>query len=324
MTTRFARLLCTMLCWVQAMLPGMAASLEPATMVRDFHNLYSPFRFDDYLWMGGWLKAPERVPWPDRIFQSRLNSKGEWTYPEPIRWVASQSRYPRGQIPGFHINDPVVLQDPENARWVMLYTAFPNDAIDSTACDPSVNPTDCLDVKRHAVGWMFSYDDGDTWEDQGILLRSPTGVWSPGAVIRGSELWVYYMDATLPVEDSALWRQRVSLLGMAPIGPPDRLMHPGKGMSNPDLYDADGRLYLAANRLRASQVVVYESDDGIVFREPACWRNPILDLRGTRLDGPHIVSVRPIALLTGFNKGAGSERVVHHRVSDDRRRCDPD
>jgi hypothetical protein len=82
-------------------------------------------------------------------------------------------------------------------------------------------------------------------------------------------------------------------------------------MSNPDVRRAGDTFFLAGNRGAASEIHVYESSDGILFREPACWRNPVVRRPKVRLDGPHLISVAPLEILSGYNTGAGSNRIVH-------------
>jgi hypothetical protein len=297
------------------LLTSCAHAGDPQTLASGFHSLYSPFLFGERLYMGGWQRLPERVPWPDRLFQARRSGEG-WTKPVPLRWSGGREHGGRaGEVPGFHANDPVVVRDPESGRLVLLYTAFANDAVDPLGCDPTVNPLDCLDTRRNAVAWMTSKDEGKSWTDRGVLLRSEDGALSPAAVVRGENLWVYYMDANLPVEASGLWRQRVNLLGMIPVGGPQRLLHPGTGMSNVDVSIVGERFFLVGNRARTSRVVLYESADGVLFREPACHANPVVEVNGVRLHGPHIESVSPLRILTGYDEGGGSARIVRFTIT---------
>ena len=218
-----------------------------------------------------------------------------------------EEQQPPGGILGLHINDPVALYSASVGRWIMFYTAFPNDAVRPDGCDPAVNPIDCLDLKRHSVGWMVSTDDAESWLDRGILLESTDGVWSPGVVEVASEFRVYYMDATQPVE---LWRQRVDNQTMALVAGPQRVLHPGDRLTNVDVVFDGDRFLLAGNRNLASEIPVYESPDGINFDVAACWPDPVLSLPGIRLDGPNIVTVNPLSIISGFNEGHGSSSVV--------------
>ncbi len=118
---------------------------------------------------------------------------------------------------------------------------------------------DCLEIERHAVGWLTSSDQGNTWEDRGVLISSPDGVWSPGAVEMQDEIWVYYMDGTFPVSRSKIWRQRVNKQTMRPIASRERVKHPDDGLSNVDVRRHGQHIYLAGNRNRASEVFVYRS-----------------------------------------------------------------
>jgi hypothetical protein len=293
----------------------------PVPLISGFHSMYSPFLLEDRIWLGGWFEEPKRVPWPDKIYVSRRNAEGSWTIPRPIKWANGQLYPEAGAIAGFHINDPVILPDAGGGRWIMLYTAFPNDAIKPSACNPETNPIDCLEIERHAVGWLSSVDKGNTWEDQGIFLSGPEGVWSPGAVKVKDEIWVYYMDGTYPVSQSKIWRQRVDIQTMQPISARERVKHPGDGLSNVDVKRHGQYFFLAGNRNRASEVFVYRSTDGLNFDRSMCWPDPVLSYRGTRLDGPNIASIKPLKLLTGYNQGAGSNLIVSFQHQADWGMC---
>jgi hypothetical protein len=67
------------------------------------------------------------VPWPDLLFQARWRGDS-WSDLEPLHWADGNLR--GGEIEAHHANDPVVFDDHLGDRLVMLYTAFPNDAID--------------------------------------------------------------------------------------------------------------------------------------------------------------------------------------------------
>ena len=292
----------------------------PVTLVGDCYHMYSPFQVGDRIWLGGWMEEPQQVPWPDKIYVSQRNLDGRWTIPTPIQWADSQSYPEAGAIEGFHINDPVILPDVDGGRWIMLYTAFPNDAINPEACDPEVNPRDCLELERHAVGWLASRDAGATWEDQGILLTSPEGVWSPGAVEMKDELWVYYIDAVLgsPPE---VWRQRLDKRSMQPIAARERVTHPGAGLTNVDVRRDGDRILLAGNRIQDSEVSVYTSNDGLDFHSSTCWPDPVLACPWVALDGPHLAATAPLRILTGYNEGEGSRRIVSFQPEVDTAVC---
>lgn len=285
------------------------------TLVEGFNSLYSPFIRAERLWVGGWMHAPQRVPWPDRIYQSSYTQEAGWSHPAAIRWSGENAQWPPGEKPGYHINDPVVVPHPENGWLLMLYTAFPNDAIDASACEPAINPVDCLDVKRHAVGLALSSDKGVSWVDRGILIEHENGVWSPGAIVVENELWVYYMDAILPVERSSIYLQRLSLVDFTPLGDRTLVKHPGEGMSNPDVHISAGKFFLMGNREKASKVVLYTSDDGLTFSANPCFVNPLIHTPGIRLDGPHghYVPGGLLIMSTGYNRGGGSSRIVQWR-----------
>jgi hypothetical protein len=315
-------LLCVIMLMVVSKGPVLADTRQvPVPVVGGFHNMYSPFQVADRIWLGGWFDEPKQVPWPDKIYVSKQDADGNWTVPTPIKWANSQSQPEAGALEGLHINDPVVLSDADGRRWIMLYTAFPNDAIKPSACNPEVNPIDCLQIERHAVGWLTSSDEGNSWEDKGIILSSPGGVWSPGAVEMKDEIWVYYMDGTFPVSQSKIWRQRVDKQTMQPIAARERVKHPGDGLSNVDVRRHGQQILLAGNRSRASEVFVYRSSDGLNFHSSECWPDPVLAQPGIRLDGPHLATTAPLRILTGYNQGNGSDLIVSFQLQVDLDAC---
>ena len=181
----------------------------------------------------------------------------------------------------------------------MLYSAFPNDAIKPSACNPEANPIDCLEIERHAVRWLTSSDQGNTWEDQGVLLSFPDGVWSSGALVMKDEIWVYYIDGTFPVSRSKIRRQRVNKQTIRPIAPRKRVRHPGNGLSNVDMRRHRRHIYLSGDRNRASEGFVYRSSGGLHFHSATCWPVPILSSAGIKLLGPNLATITPLQILTG-------------------------
>ena len=317
--SRTTRVFCILMCW--SFSAWAAESDSYTTLVSDFYSLYSPEVFGDQLWAGGWMERPKSVPWPDKIYSSIRSNKGEWSFPKPISILDADGNNQAGEVAGYHINDPsvVMLSKFTPNKLLMFYTAFPNDAIDPSACNPARNPIDCLDVKRHAMGALQSSDAGHTWHDLGVILEHPQGVWSASVLSVENELWVYYMDATMPLEDSSLYLQRLHAASFLALGKRTKINHPEGGIGNPDVHKINGQFVLLGNRSKASQVVRYESSNGYQFSQSECWRQPLIDRVGIRLDGPSVYTSTDdeIVVLTGFNEKNGSTQVVAWSVTSE-------
>jgi hypothetical protein len=93
---------------------AMGGDPEPETIAAGFHSIYSPYVYEGRLYAGGWWTPPERVPWPDLLFQARWRGDS-WSDLEPLHWADGNLR--GGEIEAHHANDPVVFDDHLATVW---------------------------------------------------------------------------------------------------------------------------------------------------------------------------------------------------------------
>lgn len=134
------------------------------------------------------------------------------------------------------------------------------------------------------------------------------------------ELWVYYIDA-IRESPPEVWRQRLDKRSMQPIAARERVTHPGAGLTNVDVRRDGDRILLAGNRIQDSEVSVYTSNDGLDFHSSTCWPDPVLACPWVALDGPHLAATAPLRILTGYNEGEGSRRIVSFQPEVDTAVC---
>lgn len=153
------------------------------------------------MWTGGWLT--EADVGPDKIYYSELVN-GLWT--RPILAFAK---------PGFHVNDPTIIKHPQQDWLFMYYTALNNNLVASGQ------------IFSNVIGFASSVDGGKIWTDHGIVIGDPNvagggsnsidnfGAWSPSAIVRGNEIWVYYnTNASNP----NVFRTKFNLSGWQKVG----------------------------------------------------------------------------------------------------------
>ncbi|MDG1357067.1 MAG: exo-alpha-sialidase [Akkermansiaceae bacterium] len=222
------------------------------------NNVYSPEIFEiagrKRMLTGGWLTNSIAAAGRDQIYISDYNG-GQWTTPTAIRWT--NSGYVDGEIAGYQINDPTVVQVPNSSELYMYYTG---------------NPAGNMDFTRHVVGFAKSTDNGGTWTDFGFTLQAPGGVWSPTAVVEGNKIFVYYHGGSAGIP---LYRQELALDGITELTPRSLVTTPS-AISNLDIsiinpMSEGGNLInrnqyvLLANSADLHQILRYTSLDGINF-----------------------------------------------------------
>ena len=243
------------------------------TAIAGLYNVYAPTVLEisgvKRMWNGGWLTADQDGDL-DRIFYSTYS--GAWSFPEAIKWT--NSGYSDGQIPGYLVNDPTVLIEPNNGWLFMYYTALPQTAAQTS------------DWTQHAVGFASSLDGGITWTDHGVILNPPTGALAPSALVVGNEIWVYYMDGTPSIN---LYRQKLNLNGWQLNGGPDKANTPAV-VSNIDVSLMDDKYIMAANTPELKNIVRYISTDGLNFFDFS-HNNPIINGAGNNVLTPHVEKI---------------------------------
>ncbi|MDO8600383.1 MAG: peptidoglycan-binding protein [bacterium] len=272
-------------------------------------NVYSPSVVNSNgikkMWMGGWLTEGDIGP--DKIYQSQFFSSG-WSRPAPLNWT--NAGYSPGLKPGYHSNDPSVVSDQIRGALLMYYTALSNQA----AQPP-------FQLNQHAVGLAISLDDGGAWTDQGIVMN-PTesgdgqGVWSPGAVVVGDEIWVYYHTGTQDFSQPINFRQRFSSDGRTKNGSPERLRFiNGTGtvlVSNLDVTRQGTRFIMVANTLDLKSIVRYVSQDGLTWTTETGVSNPLVATTNGFVLTPHLefLSSDRFQVYYGRDTGGGSHEIL--------------
>jgi len=225
-------------------------------------NLYSPDLGTGTLYLGGWRVTGQTE---DRIY-ALVNGR-----------VTERLRRP-----GWHVNDPSIVQVPDGSGWRMYYTGL------SAADNPGhMN-------ERNVLGTAFS-PDGDLWVDEGILLsqwngKDLGGVWSPGALVVGDEVWVY-ANSNAPIYRD--YRIRMGADGRTLLGTDVLSLDVVPGyypfLSNLDVaakVDAPG-YWMVANTADGRRIHLYESEDGLVWR----WVQKLVSNTATRTWTPHLANV---------------------------------
>lgn len=297
---------------------SQAAKLETSTVVvHGFNNVYAPFvnyhvtAKKRYMYSGGWLTAQDQANGSDRLFYCQLNSARNCLNNTliPVNWT-NRPNDP-GTVPGFHANDPTVIHPyhHRHARksWVyMYYTALPDSAAATTECaDANMNNSvydaprpGCsgvpnapfgTDSAQHKIGFA-SGSNGTDWHDHGPILSSAQGVWSPSALRKGNEIWLYYHDAV----NVKLHRQKLKQNGHEKIGNSQQLQINGtsEALVNVDVQFINGKYILLANTIGDDKIIRLVSSDGINFYKSTNDATPVLISSTThRLPGPHTEKV---------------------------------
>jgi len=238
----------------------------------DLFNLYAPdvytYKGVKCMVSGGWLKSEDQGP--DKIYYSEQRPDGTWTYPE----VAFE-------LPGFHVNDPTIIQHPEHDDWLFMYfTALP----DEYATEKEM-------TLHNWVGFASSTTGGKTWDFRGIVIGQDngfngsggafrmTGAWAPSAIVVGNEIWVYYHtnQQSDGGKDYTVLRTRFDLNGWRKIGDTEEvkffsrqeggLLADNHLKINVDVFEQNGKYYMLANYDSLTNVAIFESKDGITFNQ---------------------------------------------------------
>lgn len=178
---------------------------SPKVAVSGFWHVYAPAVYTyggkQRMVMGGWKTKADQDKQSDIIYYSEFNNGS---------WGAVQTAL---KYSGYHVNDPTIVRPYSNKNILyMYYTALP----DSFATKENM-------TKRNLLGFAKSTDGGKTWTNRQIVVgqyngRTSYGAWSPGALKRGSEIWVYYHENE---PGTSVLRQKFQLNGISKIGSPD-------------------------------------------------------------------------------------------------------
>lgn len=265
------------------------------------------------MWLGGWLT--EADVGPDQLYMSEQGGQ-TWTTPTPILWT--NAGYPPGKKPGFHVNDPSIVQPPstqgiDRSRWLYMYY---------TALDDRFASDTTLQTQRNVTGFASSIDCGRTWTDHGIIIDvieggDGFGAWSPSALVVGEEIWVYYHTGNPSFAQRNLFRMRLHANGSQKLSSPERLQFavsesPSVVGSNLDVSRQGAQFVMVANTFDLRAVVRYVSHEGLSWVTHPQDVNPIVAVTpGKLILTPH---VEPLAgdryrLYFGLDEGNNSTSV---------------
>jgi len=226
------------------------------------------------VWLGGWATRAETGP--DRLYQAEISDSGKWVGLHPVKF--QNVGYPAGVIPGFHVNDPSIIQHPTQPWLVMYYTMLANE-----------NATATQMTRRNWVGFATSTDDGVSWTHHNVVIGQDNGssnsairyagAWAPSAVpVSDDEIRVYYhtgssncIDADCIVQgdrlaaqvlftkfNSTCWQKTDVVEAKLESGAPLRAV-------NVDVAWRDGKWWLVGNDLTVRNIVLYQSNDGVTW-----------------------------------------------------------
>lgn len=246
------------------------------------------------LWFGGWMTKGEMPA--DNIYVADFTNSKVKSAPQAISWY--NPNYPKGHPPDYHVNDPSVVFGPDPAYpfYFLYYTALCADYLYGCPKElgnrPLAEPETKQMFKRNWVGAAASFDQGKSWVDLGVILGQDngfdnSGAWSPSALVREKEVWLYYHTNPYPCENaecstsnyagSFLMRTRLEGNGWQQIKT-ERLLGPGgqpiSGISNVDVQYAFGKywligerfIYMGEDKPADTQLVLFLSADGINFQ----------------------------------------------------------
>lgn len=175
--------------------------------VSGFLNIYSPtilsINGQKKMWSGGWLSSPGA----DQLFVSNVAANGSISSPQPIQWTSNCGPqgcgYVNGVVPTYHVNDPTVIRHPTQPWYMMYYTALHNSFATAEQM-----------TNRNWVGAAVS-TDGQRWTDLGIIIGQNNGydnrgAWSPSAIYKDNQLWLYYHSNTSLGQAHNIYRTRLN------------------------------------------------------------------------------------------------------------------
>lgn len=232
-----------------------ATITSTAVILPIVQNIYSTSISSNQVYMGGWLTPTDTQ---DRIFSSSITDSNVQT-PEPIQW----NNHPTpGVVPDFLANDPSVVQR-DNGDLLMYYTGLPL----SSAMDANPNVFENKMFRDNIVRLATSTDGGQTWDDQGTVIPTANGLdqsgaWSPSALIKNDEIWVYSHTNLVEGEATRILRSRLDISGQIII---DTQATNLTDLTNIDIKEAYGSYWLTANNGALNKILLYRSEDGMNF-----------------------------------------------------------